>query len=56
MKLNEEKIRNVLLSHGLSTRRSENIAKDLASRDLSEVEEKKKKITEKDIVEVIKED
>ena len=58
MKLSKEKIQEVLLNHGLSTRRSERIAKDLASRNLLEdekKEEEKKKVVSRDLKEVIKE-
>jgi len=55
MKLSKEKIKNALLDAGLSTRRSERIAEDLASRDLTE-DEKKKKTTIMSINEVVKED
>jgi len=55
MKLSKEKIKKALLDSGLSTRRSERIAEDLASRDLTE-DEKKKKITIASINEVLKED
>ena len=56
MKLSKEKIKKVLLNAGLSTRRSERIAEDLASRDLTEDEKKKKVSRFADINEVIKED
>jgi len=56
MKLNKEKINQVLLNHGLSTRRSARIAEDLASRDLTEDEKKKKVSRFADINEVVKED
>lgn len=54
MKLDEKKIKEILLRHGLSTRRSDDIAKDLVGRDLCETEDKK--IKNKNISEVIKED
>ena len=56
MKLSKEKINQVLLNYGLSTRRSERIAEDLASRDLTEDEKKKKGTRFADINEVVKED
>jgi len=56
MKLSKEKIKKALLDAGLSTRRSERIATDLASKDLTEDEKKKKDIRFTDINEVIKED
>jgi len=54
MKLSKEKINAVLLNYGLSTRRSERIAEDLASRDLTEDEKKKKGIRFTDVNEVVK--
>ena len=58
MKLSKEKIKKVLLANGLSTRRSERIAEDLASSDLTEEERSKRKsfaIEDKDVIEVEKE-
>ena len=58
MKLSEEKIKKVLLDAGLSTRRSERLAKNLASRNLFEdekKEEEKKKVVSRDLKEVVKE-
>ena len=56
MKLSKEKIKKALLDAGLSTRRSERIAEDLASRDLTEDERKKKGARFADVNEVVKED
>jgi predicted transcriptional regulator len=55
MELDENKIKEILINHGLSTRRSETIAKDLAQRNLFEIETEKKKNEIKNISEVIKE-
>ena len=56
MRLSKEKIKQVLLDSGLSTRRSERLAENLASRDLMEIEDKTKgkssAIRSKDIIEV----
>lgn len=50
--MNKKQIEEVLLSHGLSSRRSDRIARDLAGRLRSE----EKETEEKDIAEVVKEE
>lgn len=54
MKLDEEKVRKRLLSHGLSTRRSRQIAEDLAGAgDTLFKREKKGGVETKDVSEVV---
>jgi len=52
MELDKEKIKQVLLGHGLSTRRCEKISEDLASRDLEKITIKPKKAESKIMMEV----
>jgi len=57
MELDKEKIKQVLLSHGLSTRRCEQISEDLASRDLEKkLANKPRKTESKTMMEVVKEE